>query len=120
MAAGDVSTLKKFRDPIVAISAWAATTCYVITKGGQLSSYTIAGGAVAAISHIRGDVKCMYTDNTTIYLGMGDGRLMSYTIATKVNSILKRFDSAIVDLNILSTLLYIGTADGRLHTYAIS
>jgi len=120
MSAGDSTMLKKFRDPIVAMSAWAGTTIYLVTKGGQLHSYTISGGADAEIAHIRGDVKCMYTDLTTIYFGMGDGRLLSYTISDKSNSELKRYDSAIVTLNILSTILYVGTADGRLHQYEIS
>jgi len=118
MAEGDYAFLKKFRDPIACISAWAGTTCYVLEKSGQLNSYTIADGASAPVSYIAGNVKCMYSDNTTIWFGMGDGRLIKYTISTKADSELKRFDAAVININMLSNVLYVGTADGRLHTVA--
>jgi hypothetical protein len=120
MAAGDVVELKKIKDPIVAIDAASATYVWVVTKSGQIMRYTIADGTVTFPARVRGDVKCIYCNNTTAYLGMGDGRLLSVTVADGANSILKRFDCAIVSLSVLATLIYIGTADGRLHSYAIS
>ncbi len=120
MAAGDVVELKKIRDPIVAICASAGTYAWVATKSGQIMRYTIAGGAITVPVVIRGDIKCIYCDNTTMYLGMGDGRLISWTVVSLASSVLKHFDCAIESLSVLATLIYIGTADGRLHTYAIS
>ena len=119
MASGDKTKLKTFNGPIVASYAGAGTYCWVIMKNGRVSRYTLAGGAVAAQSLIHGDVKCIYTDNTTIYLGMGDGRLMSYTTATKANSVLARFDCAITSMSVSGGKIYCGLANGKLYSYEI-
>ena len=119
MASGDKTKLKSINSPIIASYAGAGTYCWCITKGGRLVRYTLAGGAVQATARIRGDVKCIYTDNTTIYLGMGDGRLMSYTTADKTNSVLARFDCAITSMSVSGGKIYVGLSDGHLYSYEI-
>ena len=119
MASGDKTKMKSFNSPIVASYAGAGTYCWVITKGGRLVRCALAGYAVVGQSKIRGDVKCAYTDNTTIYLGMGDGRLMSYTVADKSNSVLARFDCAITSMSVSGGKIYVGLSDGHLYSYEI-
>ena len=117
MAAGDVTALKKYDGQIVAMHT-AGTTVYLVTKNGELISYTISGAATATVAHLNLPVSCIWADATYIYIGTTTGRFVRYTIATGANSKLAKWDSPITSICLLSTLFYIGLADGRLQSYA--